>query len=194
VVVRGGPGNNPAVGDIVEAVAAAPADSVFVLPNHRNVVPAAERAAAESPKDVRVIPTRSVPEGLAAAAAFNPLQGPDENEVFVREAASGAAAAEVTRAIRDADTPAGPVRTGQWLGVAGGTIREVGDDPAAVAAKVVATLRTEAHEILTLVVGSEATDAEARSVEAALREALPGLEVEVHDGGQPGYPFLIGLE
>ena len=87
VVVRGGPGNNPSVAELVRAVDGAPGESVAILPNHPNVVPAAQRAAAESGKDVLIVPALSVPQGVAAAAAFNPSSDPRENADAMAEAA-----------------------------------------------------------------------------------------------------------
>jgi len=194
VVVPGGPGRNPSVGDLVAAIHAAPAAAVVLLPNHRNVIAAAERAAAASGKDVRVVPTRSILAGLAAAAAFNPMAPPEGNEEDMSEAAGATRAIEVTRAVRDADTPKGAVRAGDWLGLADGEVEVVGGEPADVAARLVAALRTDDHEVLTLVVGEDPSEQEAAAVEEALRAAAPDLQVEVHRGGQPHYAYLIGLE
>jgi hypothetical protein len=196
-VVRGGPGRNPSVGELVEAVEAAPARAVLVLPNHRNVIPAAERAAVEAGgagKDVRVVPTRSVPQGLAAALAFNAWTAADENADAMAEAAAASVSAEITRAVRDAQTPAGPVRRGDVLGVVDGEVRVVGSDAADAARRLVGSLRTDDHEIATLIVGAEVPPEDGEAVEAAIREAAPDLRIDVLDGGQPDYPFLIGLE
>nr|MDP9340590.1 DAK2 domain-containing protein [Actinomycetota bacterium] len=194
VVVPGGPGRNPSVGDLVEAIQAAPSTSVVLLPNHRNVVPAAERAAAASGKDVRVVPSRSIPAGLASAAAFNPMASAEENEKDMAEAADAATAIEITRAVRDAETPKGRVQAGDWLGLAEGEVRVAGGEPAELAARLVADLRTEDHEVITLVVGADPSDQEAAAVEEAVRAAAPDLHVETHRGGQPQYAYLIGLE
>jgi dihydroxyacetone kinase-like predicted kinase len=194
LVVQGGPGRNPSVGELADAAIEAPSDSVLILPDHPNAVPAAERAAAESEKDVRVVPTRSVVAGLSAAAAFNPTVSAEENESAMREAAGACVDIELTRAARDADTPAGPVRRGDWLGLVEGEIVAAGTDPEEVAAKLVAAQRLQDHEILTMIVGAEASDEDADSMEEALEAAASGLEIQRHPGGQPHYPYLIGLE
>ncbi|MBI4260939.1 MAG: DAK2 domain-containing protein [Actinobacteria bacterium] len=193
VVVPGGPGRNPPVSDLVEAIEAVPARSVILLPNHRNVVPAARQAAEASRKDVRVVATRSVPEGVCAAAAFTPTSSPDENERAMAAATRAAAAGEVVAAVREADTGAGRVREGDLLGVSDGEVLVVGDDPVAVAADLARELRVDDHELLTLFVGAEPSDEEAGCVADALRAALDGVEVEVHRGGQPSR-YLLGLE
>jgi DAK2 domain fusion protein YloV len=194
VVVTGGPGRNPSVGDLIEAVEAAPSPAVVLLPNHRNVLPAAERAAGAAGKDVRVVPTRSIPAGLASAAAFNPMAPPEQNEEDMVEAAAATVTIEVTRAVRDAETPKGAVRTGDWLGLANGEVEAIGGQPSGVASRLVAALRDDDHEVLTLVVGAEPSEREAAGVEEAVRAAARGLRVEVHRGGQPHYAYLIGLE
>jgi uncharacterized protein len=194
VVVPGGPGNNPSVGDIASAIDAAPADHVVVLPNHRNIVPAAERAAGESWKRVAVVPTLSIPSGLSAAAAFNPTVALEENADSMGEAASGCRWGEIARAERDAETPAGNVREGEWLGLVDGSAVSRGGDAAATAAEVARRLVGEETEILTVVVGVDALPDDLEMVEQRLRESFAELEVQVIRGGQPRYPFLIGAE
>jgi DAK2 domain fusion protein YloV len=194
VVVPGGPGNNPAVADLLGAVEAAPAEAVIVLPNHRNVGPAAERAAAESGKDARVVRTRSAVSGLVAATAFNPLAPIQENVAAMQEAIASARSAELAPAERDARTPAGPVRRGEWLALVDGEAVTVGGSAADSALAVARRLVGEGSEILTLVVGAQASDGDRDAVREALADAFPELVLEVMDGGQPRYPFLIGVE
>ncbi len=194
IVVPGGPGNNPSVGDLVTAIQVAPADDVLVLPNHQNIVPSAELAVEESWKRARVVPALSIPAGLAAAAAFNSTLALEENARSMDLAASGCRWGEVGRAERDADTPVGAVRRGEWLGLVDGTAVSVGASGAEAAVEVSRRLAGEESEILTLVTGLDATEAERQAVDAALRRAFPGLDVQIVLGGQPRYPFLIGVE
>jgi DAK2 domain fusion protein YloV len=194
VVVRGGPGNNPSVGDLLEAIEAAPAPAVLLLPDHENIAPAAHRAADESAKQVFVVPARSVPQGVAAAAAFHPTEDPERNAKAVSEAAEGCSAGEIAIAIREADTPAGQVREGDYLALAEDGVVALGADPVPLAVELVRRLRRPDHELITLFAGLDASDEKADAVERALREAFPDLEVEAHRGGQPGYPYLIGVE
>jgi DAK2 domain fusion protein YloV len=194
VVVRRGPGNSPAAGDILAAIDAAPADSVLVLPNERNFEPVADRAASESPKAVHVLPVRSLMAGLSAAAAFNPMAAGEENRTSMSSAASACACGEITLAVRDADTPAGAVRVGDCMGTVGDEVRVVGQDPPSVAASLVRELLTDGQEILTIVVGADPSAQEAAAVEEAIRAAAPALEIEVHRGGQPHTLYLIGVE
>jgi uncharacterized protein len=194
VVVPGGPGNNPSVGDLLTAIEAAPAESVVVLPNHQNILPAAERAAAESWKQVLVVGARSIPSGLSAATAFNPMAALDENAEAMEGATEGSRWGEIARAERDADTPLGRVRAGEWMGMVGGEPVSLGGEPDDTAGDVVARLAGEDSEIVTLILGADATSEERSAAESVLRQRFPGLEVQVVDGGQPRYPFLIGVE
>jgi uncharacterized protein len=193
-VVPGGPGTNPSVGELAEAITAVPADAVILLPNHGNVVPAAEQVARESDKHVAVIPARSVPEGLAAAAAFNPQCDVEENEGMTGDAAGAVTAIEVVEVSRDADTAVGPVRAGEFLGMAGGEVHSVGEDPVDVAVEVLRGFAGDEHEIVTVLTGDGAASGYGDRTAAAISDAFPHLEVEVHAGGQPHYPLLIGLE
>jgi DAK2 domain fusion protein YloV len=193
VVIPGGGGRNPSVGDLLEGVAAAGAAEVVLLPNHPDVRAAAEGAAAEAGVPVRVVATSSVPEGLAAATAVVPDDGIDANVRRAAEAARAVASGEVVRAARDAETPLGSVRVGAYLGLVDGDVVAVGDDPSEVAVAVAGRLRRDRHEVATLISG-EAVEAEVADLATeGVRAALDGIEVETHPGGQPS-AFLIGLE
>jgi fatty acid kinase len=194
LVVKGGPGNNPSVGELVEAIEAAPTEAVILLPNHENVAPAAEMAAARATKEVRIVASRSMPSGLAAATAFNPLARAEDNVRAMQEAGEACGWGELARAERDARTPGGPVRRGDWIGTARGEVVSVSDSPSASARDVVRRLAGEDAELITVIVGALASPEQRQAVQAALERALPGLELQVLDGGQPLYPFLIGVE
>ncbi len=194
LVVRGGPGNKPSVGDLVEAIEAAPAGAVIVLPNQENMVPAAENAAAGVTKDVRVVQSPSIPAGLAAATVFSPVTDVDQNARAMKEAADACSWGALVRADRDAQTPAGSVRRGAWIGTNRGDVVSVGESLPACTVALVRRLAEEDAEVVTLIVGADATPEEREAVRAALEGALPGLDLQVLDGGQPRYPFLIGVE
>ncbi len=193
LVVPGGPGDNPSVQELVEAIERAPGRVVHLLPNHENIVPAARAAALESGKDVEVVPTRSFPAGLAAALAFSPDDAAEANHEGMEAAAASTGSGEVAYAERSADTPIGRVDRGDCLGTSHGEVRVRGRDPEEVAVALARALLAEHHEILTLYVGAGVPNGQADRVAGALRAALTDLDVEVHTGGQR-YPYLIGLE
>jgi len=207
VVVRGGPGHLPSVRELVDAIDRAPADLVHVLPNHPNVIPAAEAAAKESAKTVNVTHATTVPKGLAAALCMGDRDF-DSVGAGMLAAAYETCSGEIAYAEKQAEWRGGRVDVGDCLGLSGGDILVVGSDPAEVAVTLARKLgvavdaearngpdaATTCNELLTLYVGADATDEEAERVAAALRDAFPDLEVEVQRGGQPRYPYLIGIE
>jgi len=190
VVIEGGQTMNPSVGQILEAVTAANAEHVIVLPNNPNVRLAAENAARESTKDVRVVPTASVPEGVAAAFAFDSSADVDANETAIGEALETVVAAEVTRASRDASVDGISVTEGQYLAILDGAAFAASDDLWAV---VDALLQRFADDGLTLVHVFR-SDSAPDEDELAARVGEHGLEAAVLWGGQPHYPLLLSAE
>lgn len=202
-VVRSAPGSRASTGQLLNAVWAARADTVLILPNDPDshwTARAAARVAAEDGLRVDVVPTRSVVQGLAALAVLDPDGDPGEVAAALREAAEATRYGAVSRAPADGVTQAGPCRAGQWLAVVGERAVAVTDDEAAAVTAVVEDLlRTEA-ELLTIVLGEVGDlDSTARSVllghlEQGLRTGHPGVELHVVSGGQPRYPWLLGAE
>jgi uncharacterized protein len=193
-IVAGGQSMNPSTAQILEAVEACPADTVIVLPNNANIIPVAEQVAPLTAKAVQVVGTRSLTEGLAAAFVYDPEGSGTANETAMREALARVVTGEVTRAVRDATTPAGPVRQGEYLGM-------TRDGPAVVAPTVaeagtglLARLLAADHEIVTVLEGDGATPAATRRITEWLAAEHPDVLVEVHHGGQPLYPYLFSIE
>jgi hypothetical protein len=193
-VVVGGQTMNPSVRDVLAVVNSMAADTVIVLPNNKNIVPVAEQLDALSPKRVKVVPTRSVVEGLAAMLAYMPGMDADDCVAAMRAAATSVSWGEVTRAVRDASTPVGPCGEGDWLGVVGGSVALISTELKVAAAGVVEALVEDDSELLTIVTGSEALPDETKALVAHVEEAHPAVEVSVVVGGQPFYPYLFGVE
>jgi DAK2 domain fusion protein YloV len=194
-VILGGPGNNPSVGELVDAVDRAPGRIVHVLPNDEDVVPAARAAEVRSTKRVEVVPAGSIPQGLAAALAFDPERSTEANLRSMGAAADGCASGAVAFAAPDGSTEAGAARRGDCLGLRGDEVKVIGSDPGEVAAELVTRhLGAEGHELVSLYLGAEISDEEGRGLAEAVRAAAPDLEVEVHRGGQVRFQVLIGLE
>jgi DAK2 domain fusion protein YloV len=193
-MVMGGQTMNPSVRDVLAVVEAVAADDVIVLPNNKNIVPVAEQLDALSSKRVHVVPTRSVPEGLAAMLAYLPGGDPDGIVAGMRRAAADVRAGEVTRAVRAATTPAGEISEGDWLGVVAGDVAVISDECATAALGVLARLVDGDAEVVTVFTGSEAETAVTSTILDGLAAAHPDVAVEVVPGGQPLYPFLFGVE
>jgi DAK2 domain fusion protein YloV len=192
VVIEGGQTMNPSVGEIHDAIEAVHADHVIVLPNNKNVILTAEQAASLSSKTVRVIPTRSVQEGLGAIIPYERDTPVETNEAEMLAGAEAVVTGEVTRASRDAKLDGVEVREGAWLGLANDAAVASGDDFEAVADAVIERLLEGERELLTVLTGDGAPAVDGLLGRA--RERHPGLEVEVHAGGQPHYPLLLSAE
>ncbi len=193
-VVEGGSGQNPSVAELLAAIGRAGGEAVVVLPNEGNVVPVAMEAAKLADKPVAVVPTRSVPAGIAAACAYDPESDLATNAGAMGEAADRVVATAVTRAVRPSNGPTGPIAVGDWLGLAGDRIEVVEQSAAMAVVGLLVKLVRPDHELLTLIEGEGASEADVRAVEQWVGEHHPDLAVEAHHGNQPVYAFLLGLE
>jgi DAK2 domain fusion protein YloV len=193
-IVTGGQAMNPSTAELLAAIDEAPAEEVVVLPDNENVVPVAEAAAAVSRKHVRVVPTPSVVHGFAALMEYDPRAGADANAAAMEASASRIVAGAVTQAVRASASPAGPIAAGDWLGVVGKTVLVVAPTLVEAACGLIGKLLSPEHELVTLFEGEGATAAETRRVTGWLGEHRPDVEVEVHHGGQPLYPYLVSIE
>ncbi len=191
-IVEGGQRMNPPTSEIVAAIKTAGTDEVVVLPNNRNVCLAAEQAAKAGTKHVVVLPTETIQAGLAAMVAFDAARSAEENAEEMRSASTSVRAGAVTRASRTTLLGGLAVEEGDFLGLVDGEAVASGPRLDAVARQVVERLVPADADVLTILVGDGAPDV------AALREELeaahPGLEIDVHEGGQPHYPLLFSAE
>ncbi len=194
-VVTGGQTLNPSTAELLAAVEAVNADQVVVLPNNKNIIPVAEQLASLTPKQVVVVPTTSMPEALAALVVYDPEASADDNGAEMADAASSVATGEITQAVRDTNSPAGAIAEGDWIGIVRGDgIVAVADGVVEASTRLLGTLVTPGREIVTIVLGADATGADTDAIVAWLDDQLPQVTVEVHRGGQPLYPYLFGVE
>jgi DAK2 domain fusion protein YloV len=192
--VRGGQSMNPSTAQILEAVDALGSDQVIILPNNTNIRPVAEQVDALTVKKVKVVPTGSIVEGFAALLAYDPGAGLEENEEAMEASAARVVPAEVTQAVRDAATAAGQVHRGDWIGLSRDGVVSVADSAAGAAFALLDKLLTDRHELVTLIEGEGATAGDTRRITAWLHDEHPDVATEVHHGGQPLYPYLLGIE
>lgn len=193
-IVAGGQSMNPSVAQLLEAIDTVPADQVVVLPNNKNIVPVARQAAELSAKQVAVVPTRAVAEGLAAMVAYDAEAGVESNADAMGEAADAVTAGEVTRAVRASSCDLGPIAEGDYLGIARDGIRAVEDSLVEAATGLLRSLIVDEHELVTLITGDGSDPGDTKLVTDWLAQRYPDVAVEVHHGGQPLYPYLVGLE
>jgi DAK2 domain fusion protein YloV len=193
-IVAGGQSMNPSTAQLLEAVEAAPAEEVVVLPNNKNIIPVAEQVDTLTTKRVRVVPTKGITEGFAALMEYDPQASVDDNADSMTEAAGRIRAGEVTRAVRDTTCEIGPVRQGDWMGLATEGIRAVDADLSAACIGLLEHLVDGDHEIVTIIEGDGASAGVTRHVTEWLVGQRPNVATEVHHGGQPLYPYLFGVE
>ena len=193
-VIRGGQSMNPSTRQLVQAVDQVDADQVIILPNNKNIIPVAEQVDAESDKRVTVVPTRGIAEGFASLLAYDPGADAAINSSSMVEAAAAVIAGEVTCAVREAETAAGSVAPGDWIGLDRGGVRSIGSSIAEAASALLDQLVSDEHELVTVIAGEEADTATNEALVAWLAEHRPDVEAEFHEGGQPLYPYYFGIE
>ena len=191
-IVEGGQTMNPSAAELVEAIESTHAAEVVVLPNNSNVILSAEQAAGLVDKPVTVVPTDSLPAGLAAMLAFDPDRPAEENAAAMNEVLDEVKTGEVTIASRDVDMNGVSVRKGAWLGLADGKAVAGGADFDDVAAAVAERLLEEPRSVMTLLTGAD--EPELDSLLERIQERHPDLELDVQAGGQPHYPLLLSAE
>jgi DAK2 domain fusion protein YloV len=194
-VVTGGQTMNPSTAELLSAVEAVNAQQVVILPNNKNIIPVAQQVDALTSKKVLVVPTRSMPEALAALVVLDPEASAEDNAAGMTAAAESVATGEVTQAVRDAGSPAGPVRVGDWIGLRRGDgIVAVSGSLVSASCALLDDLCAGNREIVTIIEGVDATADHTAALRAWLADNHPDLAVEVHRGGQPLYPYLFGVE
>jgi DAK2 domain fusion protein YloV len=193
-VIAGGQSMNPSTAQILEAVEAAPADEVVILPNNKNIIAVAEQVDSLTSKTVKVVPTTGIPDGFAALLEFDPEASADDNATAMADAAGRVIAAEITKAVRDSSSDAGAINEGDFLGITRQGIQVVNRDLVGTATALLDQLVTDDHEIVTLIEGEGATAGTTRGITEWLDEHRPGVTAEIHHGGQPLYPYLLSIE
>lgn len=193
-LVRGGQSMNPSTADLIAAVEATGSPNVVILPNNKNIRPVAEQVDGLCGVNVGVVATNSIVEGFAALLDYDPDASLDDNVEEMAGSASSVVAAEVTQAVRDSETGAGPVREGDWIGLCQEGIVAISDTCARASIKLLDKLMTESHELVTIIEGDGSSAAITRQISEWVHEERPNASVEVHPGGQPLYPYLFGIE
>jgi dihydroxyacetone kinase-like predicted kinase len=195
-VVTGGQTMNPSTEDLLAVVDSVPADEIIVLPNNKNIVPVAEQLDALSNKTVRVVPTRSIQQGISAMFGYSPSA--DSTAVEAAEdmaaAASSVVDGAITQAVRAARVEMGKIRSGDWLGIADGTIVVNDVDLEAALRGLVAAILPPLAELLTIYTGEGSRRSVTKALVAWLSELHPEIRVMEIEGGQPLYPYLISIE
>ncbi len=194
VVVEGGQGQSPSTEQLLAGIRSAGLGEVLLLPNSAELELGALQAASLGQAEVAVVPSRNLPQGIAALLAFDAGAPLEVNRHRMERAMEGVHAIEVTRAARSTALKGSPVAEGALIGILDGELVSTGDEPPQVVLRALEALPRDAVEVITLYQGAEVEPALAQEVEQAVRRRFPGLEVERHQGGQPLYPFIVSAE
>jgi fatty acid kinase len=193
-IIEGGQTMNPSTQDMLTAIESVPYDEVILLANNGNVIPAAKQVIGLSKKKVHVVETHSVPQGVSAVVAFRPERPADENLRAMKAEAERVQTIEVTHAVRDTRSNGLKVKKGDVIGLINERLEFAGADYAEVVNKALGKLGPDSYELVTVYRGEQASDAELARLESEIRSNYPGLEVEVQQGGQQHYPFILSVE
>ncbi len=193
-IIAGGQTMNPSAADIANAVSKVPAEAVFVFPNNKNIILAAEQAKALSEKQIYVVPTKNVPEGIAASLAFNPEASPEENLEAMTAALESVKAGSVTYAVRATHVDGFDLSVGEIIGLDDKAILAKGSDVQTTTEKLVEKLVDEESVNITLFYGEDINEEDAEKLRASLEEKYPNCEVTAIYGGQPVYYYIVSVE
>jgi DAK2 domain fusion protein YloV len=193
-IVEGGQTMNPSTQDMLTAIESVPYEEVILLPNNKNVILAAKQVLGLTKKNVHVIETHGVPQGVAAVVAFRGDKPGADNLAAMRSEAERVQTIEVTHAVRDTRSNGLKVKKGDVIGLINDKLEFAGTDYSEVVNKALSKLGADSYELVTVYRGEGASDDELHKLESDIRSTHPGLEVEVQQGGQQHYPFILSVE
>ncbi|WP_342474736.1 DAK2 domain-containing protein [Bacillus sp. FSL L8-0215] len=194
VVIEGGQTMNPSTEDIVTAIESVHAETVFILPNNSNIVMAAKQAATVSNREVVVIPTKTVPQGMSALLSLNEAASNEDNERAMLEAIDHVKSGQITFAVRDTQIDGIDIAKGDYMGLFNGKITLTAKNQLDAAKELLTKMVTEDDEIVTIIKGEDASSDELDALQAFIEETFEDVEVEVHDGKQPLYSYILAVE
>jgi dihydroxyacetone kinase-like predicted kinase len=170
------------------------ADKIVIFPNNKNIILTANQAKRIVKKDVIVVPTKSIPQGITAILNYNYDIELEENIFNMKEAVKKVKSGEVTAAVRNANLLVGEIKKGDFIGLEDGKVRVISDKLVDVVIDLIKYMSTGNEEVVTFYTGKDAKKEDSKSIKDRLKEYLPKLEVEFHDGGQPLYPYIFSIE
>lgn len=197
IIVSGGQTMNPSTDDILNAVMATPAKTVFVLPNNKNIIMAAEQAIPlAKDRDVRVLQTKTIPQGISAMLVFDETADADTNQMEMMDAAGHVQTGQVTFAARDSEIEGKPVKEGEIMGLVNGKIKFIGNDTVDIAFKTVEKLfKRGEHSLVTIIYGQDTDEFAAETLEERLSAKYGNdMEISIVNGGQPIYYYILSVE
>ncbi len=194
-IIEGGQTMNPSTADILDAVDRVNAETIFILPNNKNIILAANQAAElVADKTLLVIPTKTIPQGITAVINFVPELSADENEEAMIQEIENVKTGQVTYAVRDTTIDDKEIRKDDYMGIGDGGILSVGRDVTDVALEMLDHMMDEDAELISIYYGAEVTEADAERIQGLITEKYPSCDIELQYGGQPIYYYVISVE
>lgn len=196
IVLSGGQTMNPSTEDFVNAIGQLSAQHIFLLPNNSNIVLAAQQARdlLEGERQITVVPCKSIPQGIAAALAFQEDESPEANEEQMNEAIRHVKTGQITHAVRDTTFDGLDITAGNYIGIFNSKIVATAEDRLTTSRNLLAAMIESGDEVVTLLAGEDASEAETAELVEWLTEQYPDAEVEFHTGGQPVYDYMFSVE
>lgn len=193
-VIEGGQTMNPSTQDILDSINKINAENIFILPNNKNIIMAASQAADLSEKNIIVIPSKTIPQGITAVTVFNPEAEVEENKDKMLESLMKVVSGSVTYAVRDTEMDGKEIKEGDILGLVEGKINEVGKDKYEVCEKVIENIVNDSSELITVFYGNGCNEQSVNDLIGRLEEKYPDLDVQSYSGEQPLYYFIVAVE
>ncbi|HAJ95152.1 MAG TPA: hypothetical protein DCP02_02850 [Actinobacteria bacterium] len=195
IIIGGGQSMNPSTYDIVKAINSLDANEVIIFPNNKNIILTANQAKKlVKKKTITVIPTRTIPEGISAVLSYNPNAGMEENTYNMGQAIKMSKSGEITRAVRDAKLHVGEIKKGAYIGLFNGEVRIISENLIDAAADLIRDVMNGDEEVITFYAGKEAKSADIKALKERIAKLFPEIDIEIHKGGQPLYPFIFSIE
>lgn len=193
-VLSGGQTMNPSTKDIVDAIAKTKKDKVIILPNNKNIFLAADQAAEVCDVDAVVVPSKTIAQGMAAMLGFSKDADLEENKEAMTDELDTVISGQVTIAVRDTTIEGREIKKDDYMGIVDGNIVVTNPDRKEAAIEMVKAMLDEDSEVVTIIYGEDGNKEEAEAIETAVSELDEDLEIEIHEGNQPIYPYLISVE
>lgn len=193
-VIEGGQTMNPSTQDILKCINNLNAENIFVLPNNKNIIMAASQAAELTDKNVIVIPTKTIPQGITSITMFNPEGALENNVESMKEAIESVKTGQITYAVRDTEMDGKTIAEGDILGLLEGKINEVGKDAYEVCDKLIENMCDEDSELITIFYGADAEEEKVNKLVGELETKYPDMDIQCYNGKQPLYYFILSVE
>ena len=193
-IICGGQTMNPSTDDIIGAIDRINAENIFVLPNNKNIIMAAKQAKEISEKNIIIIETKNIAQGISAMFAFDPEAGVEANTAALTEAIGAVQCGQVTYAVRDTSVDGMQITKGDILGMIDGQIKNIGASPYQVCLNLIEQMADEESSVITVLCGQDVDEADREKMDAHLTEYYKGMDHTVLDGGQPLYYYIVSVE